>query len=254
MKKWIPFKFTPAAWSLSGEAYEVAKACYELEGVELGMKLADIKYAHNEYERLKYRNRVEFEHNVISELDYLRTDIEIDYEYCRISEFDCKSKILKLNHDHGLNPTYDYDLALLKREHKLITETEYQIQWLDLELKSGKLTINEHEKLVATANGLPWHKVISLSTDPGSPGAGSIELDWNSKFVEDLKEYGYEGATEEQVVDQWISELCKNIAAQYYVGTGHFDEVMEINSADPNVTQHPFIKSNPQTNNKREVK
>lgn len=253
-KRWIPFKFTPAAWSLSGEAYETAKACYELEGIELGMKLADIKYAHNEYERLKYRNKVEFEHNVISELDYLRTDIEIDYQYNRISEFDCKSKILKLNHNHGLNPTYDYDLALLKREHKVITETEYQLEFLGLELKTGKITEVEHEKQVANVLNIPWHKVISLSMDPTTPSAGSIELDWNSKFVEDLKEHGYEGVTEEQVVDQWLSELCKNIAAQHFAGIGYFDEVMEIDAINPNAIQHPFIKSKAQTDNKREVK
>lgn len=251
-KKWIPFKYTPAAWGLSGEAYEVAKACYELEGLDLGLKLANIKYAHDDYNRFKYINKVKLDNNEITLYEYQTRELKNEFNYGKISEYDYHSRMLKLDYDRGQKPTYDYDLALLKRDYNVITEKEYQLEFAKLELDSGKISPTEYEKQIATINDEPWVKVMSLTTEDDRPGSGSLELDWNTKFVEDLKEHGYEGSTEEQIVDQWLSELCKNIAAQHYAGTGYFDEVMGIDPGS-NVVQHSFIKSTTQ-NNKREVK
>jgi len=43
---------------------------------------------------------------------------------------------------------------------------------------------------------------------------GFFELDWNEYFVLQLRTAGYSGTTEEEVVDQWFSELCRNVGAE----------------------------------------
>jgi hypothetical protein len=43
---------------------------------------------------------------------------------------------------------------------------------------------------------------------------GFFELDWNEYFVLQLKEAGYKGTTEEEMVDQWFQDLCRNIGAE----------------------------------------
>ena len=52
MKKKIPFEWWPGHWGLSGTTRELAKAEYELEGKELELKLAEIKYTVDDPDRL----------------------------------------------------------------------------------------------------------------------------------------------------------------------------------------------------------
>ena len=60
----------------------------------------------------------------------------------------------------------------------------------------------------------PWVSVVDTKFDEGTPNQGFMELDWNKPFVEFLKQNGYEGATDEEIVEKWFTELCKNIGGQ----------------------------------------
>ena len=45
-----------------------------------------------------------------------------------------------------------------------------------------------------------------------NPRNGFFELDWNEYFIKELRINGYNGATEEEIVDAWFKELCGNVA------------------------------------------
>jgi len=60
----------------------------------------------------------------------------------------------------------------------------------------------------------PWVNVVSTNFDEGSPTQGFMELEWNSAFIQFLKDNGYQGNSDEELVDQWFTALCKNIGAQ----------------------------------------
>lgn len=60
----------------------------------------------------------------------------------------------------------------------------------------------------------PWVNVVSTNFDEGNPKQGFMELEWNQAFIEFLREHGYQGSKEEEVVDKWFTDLCKNIGAQ----------------------------------------
>jgi hypothetical protein len=64
----------------------------------------------------------------------------------------------------------------------------------------------------ATKKKLPWVKVLQLHVDPNGPRNGFFELDWNEFFILQLKEAGYQGNSEEEVVDGWFKLLCAGIA------------------------------------------
>lgn len=68
------------------------------------------------------------------------------------------------------------------------------------------------EKELATARGEPFVRVVEVQLDKTNPGDGYFELEWNNLFVRRLMEAGYSGATEEEIVDQWFTALCRNIA------------------------------------------
>ena len=70
------------------------------------------------------------------------------------------------------------------------------------------------EKEIATNKGEPYIKVLDTNVDPKNPKMGYFELDWNKYFVANLKEHGFSGSTDEEVVDHWFSVLCNTIAEE----------------------------------------
>lgn len=61
-------------------------------------------------------------------------------------------------------------------------------------------------------NPEPWINVVKAHIDPKDPKQGYFELEWNPAFVKHLIEAGYYGPNPESIVDQWFTELCRNIS------------------------------------------
>jgi len=71
-------------------------------------------------------------------------------------------------------------------------------------------------KSLATAAGEPWVQVLSIDVDPNDPGAGAFELDWNDIFVARLIKAGYQGKTDQDIVDNWFRAVCRNVVLETY--------------------------------------
>lgn len=71
-------------------------------------------------------------------------------------------------------------------------------------------------KEIATAKGEPWINVLSVELDPENIGNGAFELDWNEKFITNLVRAGYKGKTDADMVDQWFSDVCRNVLAENF--------------------------------------
>ena len=69
------------------------------------------------------------------------------------------------------------------------------------------------EKEKATKNKQPWIQVLTTHVDKTNPKNGFFELDWNEYFVQSLRLNGYRGSTDEEVVDKWFQDLCRNVAS-----------------------------------------
>lgn len=74
----------------------------------------------------------------------------------------------------------------------------------------AKLTPKE----LATERKEPWIQVLETHVNKDNLRNGFFELDWNEYFVVQLTEAGYKGASEEEIVDAWFSELCRNVGAE----------------------------------------
>ena len=57
----------------------------------------------------------------------------------------------------------------------------------------------------------PVVKVLNLNVNPDNPKNGFFELDWNDEFVNMLKQSGYQGESQEEIVDRWFQTLCQTI-------------------------------------------
>jgi hypothetical protein len=82
-------------------------------------------------------------------------------------------------------------------------------------------------KELATEAGEPWVEVLSMEIDKDNPGQGSFELDWNDKFVANLIRSGYQGKTDQDIVDNWFRSVCQNVVMEHY----------EQQQADPEIRQ-----------------
>jgi len=80
------------------------------------------------------------------------------------------------------------------------------------------------EKEIATEKGEPYVAVLSVEVDPDNPGSGAFELDWNEIFIKKLYKAGYRDENEEDMVDRWFQDVCRNVVMETY----------EKEMADPN--------------------
>ena len=69
-------------------------------------------------------------------------------------------------------------------------------------------------KDIATEKKEPWVAVLDTHVNKDNIRNGFFELDWNEYFVLQLRSAGYSGDSEEAIVDQWFSELCRNVGAE----------------------------------------
>ena len=69
-------------------------------------------------------------------------------------------------------------------------------------------------KELATENKEPWVAVLDTHVNKDNVRNGFFELDWNEYFVLQLKQAGYKGDSEEEIVDGWFQELCRNVGAE----------------------------------------
>lgn len=71
-------------------------------------------------------------------------------------------------------------------------------------------------KTIATQAGEPFVEVLGIDIDPDDPGAGSFDLDWNDIFVARLVKAGYQGKTDQDIVDNWFRAVCRNVVLETY--------------------------------------
>lgn len=71
-------------------------------------------------------------------------------------------------------------------------------------------------KDLANEKNEPWVNIVSVELDANNIGAGAFELDWNDKFVANLVRAGYKGKTDQQIVDQWFQDVCRNVVLETY--------------------------------------
>jgi hypothetical protein len=69
-------------------------------------------------------------------------------------------------------------------------------------------------KEAATLKKEPYVAVLNTHINEDNIRNGFFELDWNEYFIVKLREAGYTGDSEEEVVDAWFKDLCKDVAAE----------------------------------------
>mgnify|MGYP003307162785 CR=1 FL=1 len=103
-------------------------------------------------------------------------------------------------------------------------------------MKVKKTTKATTKKKTTKKSQEPWVKVLNMNVDQTNPRNGFFELDWNDEFVNMLTQNGYQGETQEEIVDRWFQTLCRTIGNEQGVdvtGSGY----VQINRRDDGKTE-----------------
>lgn len=171
-KPLIPFSWTPASWGLRGES----------------RKLAEIEY--------NYRNDP---HELERQKAYL----------ANLDETALEMRLLEIDYNYGLMEEYDY----LRRgiEIQVKDPTMQQMELIKLDIETGKIERPAGEKQIANLLGEPWVSVVNDNLDlTDGPNGFYFEFDWNENWIKMLRAHGYRGLTDEDVMEKWFTDVCRN--------------------------------------------
>ncbi len=76
--------------------------------------------------------------------------------------------------------------------------------------------VEKTAKELATEKAEPWVNIEAIELDPENIGNGAFELDWNEFFVAKLIRAGYKGTDDQQIVDRWFQDVCRNVVLETY--------------------------------------
>ena len=205
ISRWVPFRFLPGSWGLSGKVYEEAEACYYYIGESLDRRLAEINHR--------------------DDPPTLRAKLlAISYRYGHIDAFEYDKQVLEVN-----GPPDDRELSKVELKHGRITEADYDLKMATLDhpegkerdlavlaskLRHGTISKLEHDKQEANLTETPWIGIIDqgFDLDKGVNGV-YFEFDWNDYWIEYLRLNGYVGHNEDMIVEQWFQDVCQATAS-----------------------------------------
>jgi hypothetical protein len=163
----------PGHWGLKGKTRDIARAEYELEGMDLDLRLAEIN---NEDEKAQ---------------NLAKLDVRLKYNQLDQYTYDVEHNTIKLEGDPLLEEVL-----------------------LDLELKHHRISKQEHDRKVADLRGEPWVAMPDVKWDPADPSRSYFELDYNDHFVTYLRSNGYQGVSDDAIVEKWLNDVCRAVAGE----------------------------------------
>lgn len=205
-KRWIPFWLFPGSWGLKGQTRQIAEAEY--------------LFSDDPYMLQRKLNCIKYQTGKELEIAQLKTNLQF----------------AQMDRESGLRR-----LAELESVH----EQDRNLRLLEIDREFHRVDPLEYEKQLATIKGLPWVIVKNFDTDKKNPAHGSLDLDWNDAFIEHLESNGYgPNPQPEDTVDQWLSELCRNIALETFDGVGETSERLHKKSVHEDVVFKSDLKKN----------
>lgn len=123
-------------------------------------------------------------------------------------------KFRHLNIDLQYGKISPYEFAIKEAELLITDEDELARAKLSADLYHKVVTKQQYDHKLADLNNEPYVAVLNIDFDTKNPSNGYFELDFNEHFVEYLANNGYNGIEPEEIVNEWFSDLCKNIVLE----------------------------------------
>lgn len=165
----LPFNLTFSGLLLSGKEREKAKINYEKTGIDKELSLLELDYETEELKKL--------------------------YEY--------KIKRLNILKQYGNINEYEYNIQLnsIMNEND---ELKRELNELDIQKKFHKISDIDYYKKYNDLKGKPWVALRSSYDEQNNPDNLEIEIVYNKTFIEQMRNKGLPGDTDEDIAEQWL--------------------------------------------------
>lgn len=168
-----------------------------------------------------------------AKIDYLIQDeIARETEHLKVDYTgkDLRERILLMKRDKGVLSANEYEDGLID----LIEDPKVKATaTLDVLRERGDITEQEYQKEIASRSDTPWF-VFDVNYVNGELFMNS---DWNDHFVSMLKDIGYGGQTEDDLVQSYIRDMGHKLTESDY-------------DAEPIEVGYRFIKTSVEGNTK----
>lgn len=153
-----------------------------------------------------------------AQAEYELAGLELDLRLMEIDQDDPKAQQLAqldVKLKHGVLSVYDHEVA----HNKLRLEGDSSLAevLLDVELKHHRISKQEHDRKLADLREEPWVNMPDMKWDPADPTKSYFQLDYNDHFVVFLRSHNYTGASDEQIVERWLNDVCRSVASEITV-------------------------------------
>lgn len=105
----------------------------------------------------------------------------------------------------------ELDLKLLDLKYDDHECVEYKRNLLELKLKYKHIDENTYNKEIATLNEEPYFAIIASEYVQLPNGLGRFihEFDWNDFHIDELIRLGYQGYSDEDIIEQWLIDYYR---------------------------------------------
>lgn len=110
---------------------------------------------------------------------------------------------------------YEWNPAFIRqlREQGHVGETDMQVieNWEKKIATERNAKAVELDRKIKRESDEPWVEVVSERYDETKKQV-EMKLDWNFAFVKMLRENGYSGHSEQEIIDKWFKRISQEIA------------------------------------------
>jgi hypothetical protein len=206
--------------------YASAKACLDNKGIvdplaQAGIDLTFGTITRYAYDILKVelagnspleRAAVEYQHGKLTPYEY---DIQVASWEDGTGVLGAHER-LAIDLKYNKITQYEHDVAASELD-VYMNDIEKQIAILHLNFKHKKIEKPAFDKELATIKGEPYITVHDSPYDPELGTSGIyFQFDWNDLWIDLLRNSGYVGNTDIDLVEQWFSDLCRSNANEVY--------------------------------------
>lgn len=118
-----------------------------------------------------------------------------------------KLKVLEANKKYNNISDYEYELETTKILNKDKSEKELKVLELDLMLKYKKIEPVEYCKTKYDILEKPWYTYTMNCDEENNYEEPRVEMIYNKTFIKVLKEKGYFGDSDEEVIESYLKQL-----------------------------------------------
>ena len=118
-----------------------------------------------------------------------------------------KLKVIELNKKYNNISDYEYELEKLKVLNREKTDKELKVMELDLMLKYKRIDPVEYCKKKYDILEKPWYSYTMNCDEENGYEEPRVEMVYNQTFIKVLKDKGYFGDSDEEVIESYLKQL-----------------------------------------------